>query len=198
MLKSICLALALVAVPAAADAAIISFIGSLTSGSGGTIGTASVGSPINFTGRLEVAEGAATGEVTGGFLMFTSLGNLTLAPAFDGGGSSLVTLNPSVSAVFANVGLPNALPAIVSRRLSFTLPSSTVGGTIDQPTFDDLIGITSNTIAFVEVDDSFNSFTYTGSITATPEPGSLVAFSLLAATVGGVKLRRRSKATVAA
>lgn len=194
MIKSLVLGGAmLLLTPLVSSAAVVSFVGSLTAVQSGAPQAPLNGIvPIDLSGAFIATDGASPRPITGGAITLTSLApgspfSFTLAPL----PASSMGVTPSV-AIFA-VYTGN-LAGGTLREFQFSFATTTPSTVINQAKFNEFVGSTVN----VTMTEFFGSGTvYSGTITATPEPGSLLAFSALAVTIGGVKLRRRAKVATA-
>lgn len=196
MVKSLILSgVMLLLTPVLSSAAAVSFVGTLTSIQSNGPGSLTV--PIDFSGSLFAMDGASPQGITAGQVILSSVDpgspfifSLATAP------TSAVTISsptPTSSLVSFSI-YTGSLFGGTLRNFTFNFTTPNPSTAVNQAKFDEFVGSTVN----VTMTEFFgNGTVYNGTITATPEPGSLLAFSAIAATIGGVKLRRRAKVATA-
>ena len=181
-----------------AQAAAIQFYGALTSrtGSGGTLDFSVFPQPKLFTAYMSVIESPtnSTSVAFGGF----KFGNTEITVS---GGEVNVVNGDSVEFIFETQDTVlstlngNAVSSPGIARILFTFNGVTGLGTgINQYVLGRLNGLTTN---FTMLENGSLPL-YSGSITAIPEPSSMLVLGGLVAGFGGWRLRRRKLAQKAA
>jgi hypothetical protein len=165
-----------------ASAAVVKFMGTLTSKSSGL--TLPLG---GFEGELTVNNSVASfSSIASGKFVFGGTDTLLVT-----GGIVNVT---GAGQILFSIGNTNFNP-VIGQTLTFIftgVPGVLAGSPINQATLDNLHSPTSLTASTFSFTDG--SLTYNGSITAVPEPGSMALVASLVLGAGGWKWRKRKLA----
>ncbi len=181
MIRSLCLATMLLTVGAStASAAVVSFIGTITSktGSGGSF---NIANGTNFSGGLTINDSVtntasiSTGQFTfgNGLQIFVTGGTVAIV----GGNQIDFTITSAQTSPSASIGF------------SFTGVSG-LGTGVNNAQLEKIIG---STTSFVMAENGAFPL-YQGTITAVPEPGSVLALAGLFAGGYGYRWRKRRQA----